>query len=365
MNLNEILKVGCFHVPWPTNVGGEEVESKIFPSRICTELCKERECLNGGGTLLGRTCSFGLSYYQGNIDECLVVCYGTLSENWRSSINAKHAVRFKDDLKGRSLSAPLFVSWFEKLKRFWMVMEGERRRLISEALHPFHETPKLAQEIKNAAEAIISTRPGQTLDEKFSAATNVEKSLLKASELLVDSFDMLAVFFNPDSARLGKIGKVEPYKLIDKLSRILAISRSGGHRKSIALQGDSFRKYEVLDSFRLIPLVLLGNAIKYSTQGDVLVKFTDFPNYTEISFTSTGPLIESEELESIFGRGNRGRHARKMTNDGMGVGLYVAKMAAAANATRISVKSLPLNYSKNNIPLAVNCFSFQARDVSK
>ncbi|WP_186027341.1 sensor histidine kinase [Burkholderia gladioli] len=305
-----------------------------------------------------------MTYYQAKIGNATLVCYGTLSENWRSLVKAQIAIKYKDDLKGRSLNAILFNSWLRRLKEFWSLMESDRERLISEALHPLHETPKLAEEIRNASEGLINARPGSHFEEKFESATTIEKTLFKASELLVDSFDLLAVFFNPESAKLGDLHVIEPYKLIDKLSRILAINRSGGVRKRVRLVGTSFRKYQVLESFKLIPLVLLGNAIKYSMQGDVVVEFFEAPGHTQISFSSTGPAIDEDEFDYIFQRGARGRSAQAMDKDGMGVGLFVAKKSAEANGTTITVRSVPLGYSRNNIELAENHFTFRAKDVN-
>lgn len=336
MTLNDILETGCFNLPWPTSIDRKLITTGRQEPLFCAQDCRFRHCLDGSGTLLGRTCPDGFTYYQAKLGNATIVCHGTLSENWRSLVKKNIASKYKDDLKGRSLNAVLFNAWLKNIKKFWILMEHDREKLISEALHPLHETPKLAEEIRNAAESLIHARPGNTFDEKFDVATAIEKTLFKASELLVDSFDLLTVFFNPDSARLGELHGIEPYKLIDKLSRILAISRSGGVRKRVRLSGTSFRRYEVLESFKLIPLVLLGNAIKYSMQGDVVVDFSEKPGCTEISFLSNGPIIYQDELDYIFQRGARGRSAQAMDRDGMGIGLFVAKMSAEANGTTIN-----------------------------
>ena len=363
MMLNDLVETGCFDIPWPTRIDGKAVSAKQREPQYCATVCAERECLDGNGTLLGRNCSHGFTYYQGRIGAATVVCYGTLSENWRGIAKPQLTKKYKEDLKGRSANAVLFIAWYERIKSLWVALERDRERLISEALHPLHETPKLAEEIRNAAESLINARPGYNFDEKFDASTPIEKTLFKASELLVDSFDLLNVFFNPESAKLGERHGIEPYKLIDKLSRILSISKSGGARKRVKLDGTSFRKYEVLESFRLIPLVLLGNAIKYSMVGDVLVEFKEGQGYTDITIISVGPAIDDDEKDYIFRRSARGRNAVAIDNDGMGVGLFVAKKAAEANGTTISVLSVPQGYSKNNVAVAENKFTFRAKDV--
>ena len=188
--------------------------------------------------------------------------------------------------------------------------------------------------------------------------------MLKSAELLVDSFDVLSIFFNPASAATGERVRCEPYKLLDKLAKIIETQGVRGPlgRVRIALLGRSYRAYDVYDSIMVIPMTLLDNALKYSFGDSVNVTVTDEALGTRIEVTNVGPLIGDDEMDRIFERSGRGRFAERIQAKGAGVGLFVAAAAAKANGTKIEVRSVRKGYERNGVPVADNAFSFVVRD---
>ncbi|NMG43794.1 hypothetical protein GPA22_08625 [Aromatoleum toluvorans] len=365
MNLIDAFESGAIAIPWAVSIDG-----KYFPSSTgrdapmhCITDCNDKYCQNPGGTLLGHQCTVGFTYYHGKVGEAIIILFGTLGSKGWESVDTGIRQKNKDDLKGRSVSARDFSSWLEKLKSLNKLFVDYKNNILSEALHPLHETPKIAEEIRNLADSLVNLKPGKTFDERFSAALPAERGIYKGAQLLVDSFDMLSIFFNPESAKLGEKRIAEPYKLIHKLVLLLSNSNNGLTRRRPKIYGESYKKYLALESFRIIPLALLNNAIKYSMTEEVIIDVRDVDNGTLFSLVSTGPYISEEECGRIFERGFRGKYAQSIDRDGMGIGLYVAREAAIANRTTIKVVSEDLGYSLKSIPMARNTFSFVVRDV--
>lgn len=107
-----------------------------------------------------------------------------------------------------------------------------------------------------------------------------------------------------------------------------------------------------------MPLALLQNSIKYSSADNVKLTIQEISNKYQVSVESVGPLIEVDELVNIFKKGVRGKWAEKKTNEGLGIGLYIASMVAVAHNLRIDCVSEPMGYNRDDIPQARNTFSF-------
>lgn len=366
MNFIEVFESEAVFVPWAVSVDGKRFLSSMGRDAptYCISDCMEKRCQKADGTLLGLQCPVGFTYYRGSVAGSAIVLFGTLGSKGWESIDSKIRQKYKIDLKGRSVSAREFSAWLDKLKSLNKLFVDQKNDTLSEALHPLHETPKIAEELRNLAESLINSRPERTFDERFFSAQPVERGIYKGAQLLVDSFDMLSIFFNPQSARLGEKQRTEPYKLIHKLVLLLSNNNSGSSRKRPIIKGETYKKYLVLESFRIIPLALLNNAIKYSMADEIEINVQDIGDGTEFSFISIGPFISEDERTRIFERGFRGKHAQSIDREGMGIGLYVAREAAIANKTNIKVASEDLGYSLKAIPMGRNTFSFVVKDVS-
>lgn len=62
---------------------------------------------------------------------------------------------------------------------------------------------------------------------------------------------------------------------------------------------------------------LIGNAVKYTPQGDVVVRLLD----GVVQVVDTGPGLSEEDAERLFQRGYRGTHAGH--SQGAGIGLSI------------------------------------------
>ncbi|WP_445772168.1 ATP-binding protein [Rheinheimera sp.] len=120
---------------------------------------------------------------------------------------------------------------------------------------------------------------------------------------------------------------------------IVDAEHKGGRK--IRIMGEVRGKHSVYESFKVIPLSLLQNAIKYGRTGDVEIVFDERDSELTFSVVSYGDLIPEHELEKIFSRGYRTEKAKKMAVEGNGLGLYALKVVAEAHGFGIEAKSTP------------------------
>jgi len=86
---------------------------------------------------------------------------------------------------------------------------------------------------------------------------------------------------------------------------------------------------------------LVSNAIKYTTEGSVSVRYSKENSHVEITVRDTGTGIAEEHLGHLFDRFYRTDKARSRDKGGTGLGLSVVKSILKAHGQDISVKSEP------------------------
>ncbi len=84
---------------------------------------------------------------------------------------------------------------------------------------------------------------------------------------------------------------------------------------------------------------LVENAIKYTNEGGVMVKFQEEPGGVKIDFTDTGMGIATEHLPRLFERFYRVDKGRSRHHGGTGLGLSIVKHIVEAHGGRIAVDS--------------------------
>ena len=84
---------------------------------------------------------------------------------------------------------------------------------------------------------------------------------------------------------------------------------------------------------------LVDNAIKYTEQGSVTLSVTPYELFTRIDVADTGIGISEEEQGKIFGRFYRSGNGREQ--EGVGIGLYLAREIAAGEGGYLKVTSTP------------------------
>jgi signal transduction histidine kinase len=99
------------------------------------------------------------------------------------------------------------------------------------------------------------------------------------------------------------------------------------------VQGDPAR-------LRQLFMVLLDNAVRYSkSKGEIGVEVGRANGNVTVRVSDHGVGIAPEELEGVFERFRRGGSASEMNEEGLGLGLPLAKAIVEAHKGRIDMES--------------------------
>ena len=84
---------------------------------------------------------------------------------------------------------------------------------------------------------------------------------------------------------------------------------------------------------------IADNAVKYTDKGSITISATEFDMFVRVDVSDTGKGIPEEEQAKIFGRFYRGTATK--TEEGVGIGLHLAREIISGQGGYIKVKSNP------------------------
>ncbi len=141
--------------------------------------------------------------------------------------------------------------------------------------------------------------------------------------------------------------KLDPHPLdissladvVVELSRPLAekkglVLENGIGREVPAVFADENRTYQILQN-------LVGNAVKFTREGSVVLSAGEKDGSLVVRVTDTGPGIEPEHLETVFESFRQGDGSVSREYGGTGLGLGISKRLVALQGGEIGVESRP------------------------
>lgn len=345
--LREILKNSVIYRPWPVVVGDD-----IFPGQHFTfPDCCSRACFTSSNGRNYHRCAHGFDYYQRTINDENVFIGGVFFDH------SAMPRQYKGLTKRRRYSNHDIDRWTSNINKLIVEAKSSQALTFSQTMRPLHEISRWANQVHAISNRIVSKYRKADLADNFKEATGDEKALLKSAQMLVDSFESLSIYFNPASAGYGKRRPTDVYRLIHKIILILEHAEGAAYNKKIRIEGSSVKKYDLYESFKIIPLSIIQNAIKYSSQRDIIVDFEESARGLLISITSTGLNIAESDIAKIFENGYRGKLAAQTHHEGMGIGLYTSKIVADANKIKLDAKCKSLDTKVSGSPQGVSTFS--------
>lgn len=84
---------------------------------------------------------------------------------------------------------------------------------------------------------------------------------------------------------------------------------------------------------------IADNAVKYTDKGSITISTTEFDMFVRVDISDTGKGIPEEDLPKIFGRFYRGSSTK--SEEGVGIGLHLAREIITGQGGYIKVKSTP------------------------
>lgn len=155
---------------------------------------------------------------------------------------------------------------------------------------------------------------------------------------------------NPERFYAQHTVSARVYAKFDKATRILRV-KARPKNVTCKLDGQTDFSWETYPIFDLLPFVILDNAIKYSPKSyPVTISLVENKGGLLVRVESFGPTMSDDERLNAFNKYFRGQNAQSVTQDGEGIGLFLAKSIADLHEVDLSIELGPPLTSISDIP---------------
>lgn len=89
------------------------------------------------------------------------------------------------------------------------------------------------------------------------------------------------------------------------------------------------------DKIREVISNIIDNALKYTEKGSVVVRTECENDFVVISVRDTGVGVDPADMDKLFEKFSRGRQAKEMKKEGVGIGLYMGRKIVQAHRGKI------------------------------
>ncbi|MBU1177943.1 GHKL domain-containing protein [Patescibacteria group bacterium] len=132
-------------------------------------------------------------------------------------------------------------------------------------------------------------------------------------------------------------------ELITKVATEMKASARTKNLRLVINQSNSLFLRADREKIKHVLINLIDNAIKYTDKGKITVSVRQRENHVIIEVKDTGSGLSPSECKQIFSKFTRTNGSWQINQQGLGLGLYIAKMFIDAHEGRIWVKSAGLN----------------------
>lgn len=149
-------------------------------------------------------------------------------------------------------------------------------------------------------------------------------------------------FSRLESGRLA--ARYQPTDLSDYTSRLASTFRSATERAGLRLVVDCpplpAPVYVDRDMWEKIVLNLVSNAVKFTFEGDIVVRVRPGDGSAVLEVSDTGVGIAPQELPQVFERFHRVAGARSRTHEGTGIGLALVRELVEMHGGTVTARSV-------------------------
>lgn len=219
---------------------------------------------------------------------------------------------------------------------------AEMRREFAEVpLQQSHDFMQFVNQVRGNAEVLL--RKERPDSDPYETAQDFPQlgAIFFATQLMRAKIDSLA-YLQESNRIFGSERSFGAHRLVLKYVRIYHW-QTEAKKLSVKLLGESRGTcFYNPDALGVVIHALLDNQIKYAPAGSrIEVTFAESASEVAISFSGLGPRIDQDEKSRIFEQGYRGRAARQLYSDGMGVGLASAGLISDALGIDLRVDQSP------------------------
>jgi len=309
---------------------------EIQESKPCKK-CKTKDCFDFDNSVIHLLCPQGFSCYPISYNEKILVLFGLIDKKLNTIIRGIRRKSYKsyltdnDDIKVIQ----------KRIEQINLLVERYSKEYIQDSISFLHEIRTSVGIVLSCSQQIIDNFEGDNFDQKLKNADKEVMSLFQSIDLLQEQLNLTDVIANPESITYGHKNSSDPHRFLHKMSSVF---RPKALKKNIQiyLHGRCNCTINAYNSFQLIPLILLDNAIKYSYRDrDINIYIEEMKNSLSIKFSSYGNIVLKKNRERIFQKYYRGERAKEFSSQGMGLGLYLAKKICDVNNSTIVYSASP------------------------
>lgn len=327
--------------------------SSISASSYCKK-CVDKHCLTEiSATENHNICRHGFSYSAINFSGQKICIGGYINSQKNNKIGG-----FRRKELNRLLATDDSVNNIIKnINKAEVALNKIQLAATSETISFLHDVRTSLSLVMSSCERLIAKARGASFAEKLRGADPDTFRLYQAIALLSDQLGLVDVLSNPESIAYGAKSRSDIYQFFYKMVKLFE-PKAWGRNIEIRIEGEKiYENVDFYNSFQLVPIVLLDNAIKYGNPGTkIIINYSLKIEGLYIKFSSFGPIIPIEYRESIFSRGVRAPNAGTLSNTGCGLGLYIASQIINVHNFEISceVKEVNANEGWNIFTLFID-----------
>ncbi len=320
----------------------------------------------------------------------------SLMRRLREDINAVLTARLADNEAGRAdavkavtsyanalfalaiLSAlliPLLIFWLMKARRhsqnYQAAMIAERNRALELAREKTSLLSTMSHEFRTPLHSVI----GFIDHLKYTDINAEQKQLLESAQF---SSNLLLNLAN-DILDLGKLesGRYQPapaaFDAHATIAQIISVMHIQADKKGLSLRmgaaaGDALWLHGDVEALRHILINLIGNAVKFTHEGEVSVNThlepingSDGRPFLVISVRDSGPGIAPQIIDNLFHKYYQGDEDKSR---GSGLGLYICRLLLEAQGGTIAVESQPGEGATFTMRLPVDLLQSPPQEVA-
>ena len=143
----------------------------------------------------------------------------------------------------------------------------------------------------------------------------------------------------------------KPTEIFPILQNVIEQVRERAAAKGLALKLNETTATATIDSKWTQEAIfnIADNAVKYTDKGSITISATEFDMFVRVDISDTGKGIPEEDQAKIFGRFYRGTTTK--SEEGVGIGLHLAREIISGQGGYIKVKSNPVQNATADEPV--------------
>lgn len=310
--------------------------NKLDQHRTCLK-CKKQECTNFKNYAEDNfICYKGFNCILHQLKNEKIIFNGLILEDNRS---VKSGIR--DARKEYIFSRHHIQEAIDDLKNISECIDEGIKSNIRERFSLFHDVRSSYAIAFSHVESLILKNEGASIYEKLQNSDQHIIDLYDSLDLVNSQLELIDIMVNPSAIVQGTKRNINLFKLVDKLRKLYALKAQKRELTIFARSSETIPYGRYHDSIKLIPIILLENAIKYSDEANQIHVTFSIEHDNRISFevSSYGLLVPEDERQIIFNKQIRGSNTKRYTEEGIGMGLFIARNILTKHGGSITYSS--------------------------